>query len=497
MRTVFAGISAIVTVAILALGGCGGGSGGSDVAGIGGTGKIASGTITGFGSIILKDGTYAIDSASCDVDDEDTSALANCGLAVGMVVTVTASVFDDATRTGTATRVVFDDDVVGPISGLIDDGSSKRFTVLGTTVVVDATTTVFDDGTSGFGFDTIVDDDVVEVSGLFDAGGALRATYIEKNGVLNPGTTEVELKGSVSGAGAGAGAGDSFSVNGVDITIDVGADLSDVPGGIVTDGLFIEVKGLYVSATQVNASRVELEDDVIGSNEDEVSIEGLISAFVSISDFKVAGHPVDATSATLEPVTLRLSDGLRVEVEGPVINGILVADEVEAEGGDIEINASVASTSVATSTITLTLGSMPGQLTVSLNGDTDFEDDNGSDLTVADINPGDFLEVRAFDSGGGDLLATEIRRSADSDNDVILQGPLDSLDAGANTITVLGIAFAIDGSTRYEDADDAPLADAAAFDAMADNGDTVKIEDKDPPGAGTPDRIADEVDLES
>ena len=51
MNTVWKLILAAATAALMALSGCGGGGGDGSLAGIGGTGKIASGTITGFGSI--------------------------------------------------------------------------------------------------------------------------------------------------------------------------------------------------------------------------------------------------------------------------------------------------------------------------------------------------------------------------------------------------------------------------------------------------------------
>jgi hypothetical protein len=365
MNTVSRFTVSLIIAFTMAASGCGGGSGGGggQAAGIGGTGKIASGTVTGFGSIILTDGEYDIDNATCNVDDQDTSAQLECGLEIGMVVTVTASSFDDATRTGVATSVLHDDDVEGPVAGLIPDGTTQRFTVLGVTVVVDAASTEFDDSFAGFNFDSIADNDVVEVSGLFDANGVLNATYIEKKGVLVPNTTQVELKGTVSNAGSGAGEGDSFTVNGINVTIDIGADLSDVPGGVVMDGMFVEAKGVFVNAGQVNAFEVEVEDDVIGDDEDDVSIEGIISEFNGINDFKVSGQAVNASSATLEPATLQLGDGLRVEVEGPIISGVLVAEEVEAEGGDIKVNATVSSVLPANNTVTLTLGSIPNDLT--------------------------------------------------------------------------------------------------------------------------------------
>jgi len=497
MNKAYALIVAALTAALVGLAGCGGGgAGGGTTAGIGGTGKVASGTITGFGSIFVNDGEYEIDASLCDVDDEDRSGTCQANLQIGMVVTVTSDDFNQTTRTGTATSVVYDDDVEGPVTGLIDDGSSKRFSVLGTAVVVDAASTVFD---GGFSFDTITNDDIVEVSGFFDAGGALRATYIENKGTLILGTTEVELKGIVSGAGAGAAAGDSFTIGTVTVNILPGADLGDVPGGLVTDGMFVEAKGVLTAATTISASRVEQEDDGIGENEDDASIEGLISNYVSNSSFRVAGQQVNASSAVFEPSTLMLRDGFKVEVEGPIVSGILIAEEVKAEGGDIEIDASVGSTSLVAGTITLTLGVGPGSLTVRTDAKTEFDDDTGvaDPMTLADVNPTDFLEIRGYDDGTGNIVATEIRRSADTDNDVILQGPLDDFDTAGNTITVLGVVFSISGATSYEDQDDNPLADAATFDALVSNGDIVKIKDNDPSGPGAPNTVADEVDLES
>ena len=63
MSTVCRLIFTSLAGAVFALSGCGGGGGGDSLAGIGGTGKIASGTITGFGSIFVNDVEYHIDNA--------------------------------------------------------------------------------------------------------------------------------------------------------------------------------------------------------------------------------------------------------------------------------------------------------------------------------------------------------------------------------------------------------------------------------------------------
>ena len=202
MNTVWKLILAAATAALMALSGCGGGGGDGSLAGIGGTGKIASGTITGFGSIFVNGIEYNTDSASILIDD---SSGAESDLRVGMVVTVTGTVTDSA---GDAASVVYDNQVEGPVSGLADltaGATTRSFTVMGTDVVIDATGTIFDDSSPGFAFDNIVNGDVVEVSGFVNGLGVLQATYIEKSGTLDPGTTEVELKGTVTGASGDGG----------------------------------------------------------------------------------------------------------------------------------------------------------------------------------------------------------------------------------------------------------------------------------------------------
>ena len=197
MKTVWKVILVALSVALVGVAGCGGGGGSDVVGGIGGTGKIASGTITGFGSIFVNGVEYNVDDASIEVDDSSAS---ESDLRVGMVVTVTGTVSDS---TGTASSVVYDNEVEGPVTGLagLTTGATTRsFTVMGTDVVIDATGTVFDDSSPGFAFDTIDNGDVVEVSGFFGSLGVLQATYIQRTGTLDPGITEVQLKGTVTGA---------------------------------------------------------------------------------------------------------------------------------------------------------------------------------------------------------------------------------------------------------------------------------------------------------
>lgn len=473
----------VLVASLTACGGGGGGGGGvADVtAGIGGTGKIASGPITAFGSIYVNDVKYETDNATIEIND--VSGQTQAELAIGMVVTVTGTVNDDGI-TGTADTVVFDNEVEGPVSDLVDDGNTRRFTVLGTMVVADSTTTSFDDGTSSFGFDNLANGLVVEVSGFRDGTGAILATYIEKQAdSFVPDQTEVELKGVVSSAGPG-----SFQLDGMRVDFEA-ADLEDLPSGI-SDGMSVEVEGVLASVTVITATRIEAYSEGLGDEVDDASIEGLITDFQSNSSFKVNGQLVDASSATIEPGSVALRDGLRIEAEGPVTAGTLIADEIEIHSGDIDIEARVSSVSPADSTVTLSFGAAAiGSITVTVNNATELEDDIGdsSSFSLDDIEGGDFLKIRGLDDGGGAIIASKIKR--EEVGDTILQGPLDSFVSGAS-VTVLGVIFSTDMDTEFDDDGENKLSGAADFFVIVDIGDIIKVTDEDGDG------IADEIDQE-
>ncbi|HHH42892.1 MAG TPA: hypothetical protein ENK49_02035 [Gammaproteobacteria bacterium] len=324
-RMSLAGLLAIITL----FSGCGGG-GGSTLAGIGGTGKTVSGTITGFGSIFVNDVEYDIGNATISINDDSSPTLSQADLRIGMVVTLTAS--DDGT-VGTATRVIYDNEIKGPVSNLstLSGGLKKTFTIFGMNAVVDVAATAFDDSsTPGFSFATLAEGDVVELSGLFDSTGTLIATYIEKTDDLVPGNTEVEVKG-VPAPGTDAGVGESFVLDGVTVNITASTDLGDVPGGRVSDRLTVEVKGTLLGSdpARIDATRIKQEEKDIEAGDGEASIEGFISDFTDTGSFRVSGTRVDASGAKFEPAGLVLGNDLRVEVEGMLVNGILNAKKVE------------------------------------------------------------------------------------------------------------------------------------------------------------------------
>ena len=213
--------------------------------------------------------------------------------------------------------------------------------------------------------------------------------------------------------------GTTFSLGG--LTVDASsATLDDLPNGLA-DGLYVEVKGTFDTVTNtLTATEVEAEDDSV-EDSDEFEVEGIITGYVDDSDFMVNGIPVDASSASREPSSLVLANDSRIEVEGAIINGILIADEIESEGGNLKVHAMVTAVPPATAANTFEVSPVSGQpsITVSVSTGTQFEDDVGEDkfFNIDDlVANSDFVKIEGFDDGNGGITAVEVdvKESGDS-----------------------------------------------------------------------------------
>jgi hypothetical protein len=312
-----------ITVICLFFAGCGGGSNSSLAGGgIGGTGITASGSITGFGSIFVNGIEFETAGASRDVDGETTVSDGSddaAVLGIGMVVIVTGTLNDDGV-TGAADIIQYDPTVQGPVQGpIIDvDPFTRSFTVMGIGVTAQ-NNTVFSNVT----FDTLQPNDLVDVSGFFDAAGVLQATRIErKDG------SEIVVKGTVTGL---ANTAFTLEVDHATSTYPVDTTAAELPDGGLADNQYVEVRGT-LTGTAIDATSVELKGEGFMDAE-YVSIEGIITDYISNGDFRVAGQRVDASVAEFVPVSLvgNLSDGVEVEVDGAIQGGVLMASRVEAE----------------------------------------------------------------------------------------------------------------------------------------------------------------------
>lgn len=443
----------------------------------GGTGATASGTITGFGSIFVNGVEYQTGNATVTVNHSGSTPAA---LKQGMVVQITGTL-DTGSTTGAATRIVYDADLTGPVLSVpaVQPNGDETFQVLNTTVIAQPASTVFDNSQfATFGFGTIGENDVVEISGFYDANGRLYASRIKKLGVLAA-STPVQIKGTV-GSYNGAS---TFTLDGLTINITANTDLSQLPNGIV-NGAYVEVRGIWSSATpsSVAANQILPEQVGFGINVSAASLEGIITAYNGLSNFQVAGQTVDASAATISPPGYALANGVRVDVQGPIVDGVLKATGVDGRGGSIELTAPVYSVNSAEDTIEMRLDGTT--LAVAVNSRTLQQDETtGTEpLSLTDIYPGNILEIEGLPDGQGGVIATGVKRTESTEPvpfAASVIAPVQSVNSAAHTLTLLGVTYYTDSNTAF------PGSDATAFFSTVKPGVAVHVEDQDNNGTAT------------
>ncbi|MFW2372264.1 MAG: DUF5666 domain-containing protein [Gammaproteobacteria bacterium] len=457
-----------------------------EIAGIGGSGYTSTGTVTGFGSVFVNGVEFETDSAIFEVEDASGS---QDDLRIGMVVQVSGSINTDGI-TGDATKIRYGDDIEGPITAISEnaDFNTKTLSILGNTVVIKTADTAFEGVTYG----SLLEGYVVEASGFYDDSDVMQASYLKFKSNTYSGSTQFEITGPINGL-----FDTTFSIRGVTVNA-ASANLSDLPNGLQND-INVEIKGTYDGVNTITASEVEGEEIELVDDGSEVSIEGYITRYVDVSNFDINGYPVNASNATLEPSTLQPRLGIKVEAEGSVSNGILIASEIESRSGDAEVSAYVDSIDLANERFTVEVVAGQPSVTVQLTTATITEDDVGIDdyLNLSELDVGNFVEVRGFETGTSTINATRVKR-VDPDT-IKLQGVV-TAQTNDISITVLGVEFPVDAisadATEYEDENDLPYADHAALILDTTLGQTViSIEDK-AANDGNAVGFADSVEIE-
>ncbi len=374
---------------LVLLSSCGGG-GGVDTGGTGGaTPAVASGPISGFGSVIV--GGVRFDDSAAEVEDLDGVRRTRDELRLGMTVEIDASAINDSAGTATARRIRFESEIAGLVSAV--DASGNAFTVLGQRVMVDAAT-VFDGRITG-GLAGLAVGTPVEVYAEFDAAlQRYRATRVEPATI---GSGLLRLRGPVAEVNPGLR------------TLRIGTAsyryerASDVPATLAA-GTWVRLRLSFdpspVSLWEVQRFSLALRE---WADADEVRIEGLVSARAG-SNFVVNGRAVDGSGLVLPA---ELTVGARVEVRGSLRTGVLRAtrvtlrSEAEYSGREFQIEAAVDEVTRAGGAVSairlrgLVVSTLRAGLRV----------DNG---TLADLAVGRRVEVRAVLSA--DRLTLEATR---------------------------------------------------------------------------------------
>jgi hypothetical protein len=314
-------LAAWAACAALAVG-CGGG------VGVDGTGSLpptlAVGPISNFGSIVVNGVHY--DNSAAQVEDQGGKGRTNADLRLGMVVEVEAGSITAASGTtparATASTVRVVSELLGPVdSAPAADGS---LVVMGQTVRTTSATVLegFTNGLSG-----VAANSVVEVFGYFDpATQSYTATRLEPR---SGSVTSFRIRGIVAGLNTAA------STLRIGNQTFVFADVKSTAPADLADGSYVR---LTVKVVRDAQGRWEVQAFNKGrpdrSDAQEFELKGLITRYdtATPAQFTVNGIPVDASAVSPLPSGLAL--GVRVEVEGALRAGTLVARKIEVEDGE-------------------------------------------------------------------------------------------------------------------------------------------------------------------
>jgi hypothetical protein len=242
---------------------------------------------------------------------------------------------------------------------------------------------------------------VLEVHAQFDsATGRYAATRIE----LQDSTSSYRLRGTVSSLNT---AGSTFQVGNAVINY-AGVPLAELPNNLA-NGLKVRVR---LATAKVNdqwvATRVTTGVRRVDDHS-HAELRGTVGTVSSPTSFTVEGIPVDASAARWPDGTAGLVVGARVEVEGSVVNGVLVATKVEFDGrrGDDddddrnkpEFEGTVASVNSQARTFTISGRSE----TISYAGAVRYDNGREANLVV-----GALVEVKARIAADGTIVARKI-----------------------------------------------------------------------------------------
>lgn len=485
------------TTLILLTFACGGGGGGGSTTGGSGNTLDASvtsaslGSIEGFGSIFVNGIEFETEGAEVEIENEtiescSPSASDNCGLQIGMVVLL-ENAFDDSGDPTTVTKIKYEDNLEGPISAFAEDASGlvKTLTVLGHTVVLQKGFTRFDDSDSGFDdFDDLSAGNInnlVEVSGTINFDGSIMATYIERKALAPIPGDLFEVKGTVSNLNLAL---NTFDIN--SLTVDyTGVIPRD---GTLGNGVMVEVKGDTFNGTILFATDVEIRTAGIGLNGvAKAQLEGHVTNLnLTAQTFSLNDQTIQYSGAVfVGGIESELANGVKVEAEGPIVNGVLQAvkikfkDSVRFEANLENVNAGAGN---------LTLQGLAG-ITVQADGLTFFD----GFASLSDLAPGNNLKIRGRRQApaGNTVIATQIELiDTNPDNRTIIQGHVDSF-ISFSSVTILGVSI---NTTTIDDNDfkdeDTPIGETlfyqrltfgdlvkARFDIDEDRWDQIELQD--------------------
>ena len=457
------GLAVLACAAVVALlGSCGGGGdAGQDGAIPGPVGITSMGAITGFGSLYVNGVRFTTSAADIEIDGVKVT---QADLRVGQVVDIRGTMLDGSAK---AEVIRYNHNLEGPVTGI--DGLT--LVAMGQTVRVSSGTSLGDPisiDPDRLEIGGLALGDVVQVSGLIAADGGIEATRVDLR--VNDGAYDVY--GTASNVNAGQ---KTFFINALLVDYS-SANVEDFPSGAPANGDLAKVTGLeFGPFGEFIATKVELryEPAVMPRAGDMLNLQGVVTDFVSATDFVVAGFPVTTTSSTVyeNGTVADLAAGVEVCVVGTLdANGVLVATRIRFHiDNSVRIVSAVSAIDLAAERLTV-LG-----LQVSTDRNTRFEDESAAAIEpfgLGDLHTGDWVDVRGYEypADSGKVYATRIERIDDQAADGHrMRGPFRNPDPPDFDILTVGVRTTDDTLFREETVPGEPAnrIDAATFFALA------------------------------
>jgi len=316
-----AGLSAAGLVAACLVA-CGGGgtttaSNGSGV-GSGGTGSFTTGSISGFGSVIVNGIRYDDTGITPSSQDGDSASALKLGMVIDVEGGSTAQVTKSSGEVQTvakASSIKVGFELLGPLDTSRIITADGTLEVLGQQVRV-TVDTFFEPDADLSSLKTNASCPWVKVYGFPRAGNSYTATRIECVSTL---PTYFRVRGLVGAVGGG-----NVTINGHAYPL-AGNVAAPQVGQVVRAMLRNDASNTVVGfANEVRPL----------SQQRDARIEGNVSSYsASTGTFSINGVPVKVDSTTtLQPSNLALgAANLRVEVRGQLVDGVLKATWVEQE----------------------------------------------------------------------------------------------------------------------------------------------------------------------
>lgn len=471
----------------LALAACGGGGGSAPPSNppVQATASTSFGVVTkaaGSTDVSVNGVTFATGSGTIVRIDDNPKGVDD--LRSGMVVKLRGR--DDGAN-GTAERIEVENEVRGNVTAVDAAANPQAFRVGGLRAIVDNATVYAN--LNPLGFAGIALGGYVEVHGIRDAAGNLRATRVEGQ-VRDNANPADELKGTVGALDTNA---NTFALG--TVTVNYG-NATFSPAGAseasLANGIVVEVHGAFNAAgTVFTATRVDIEDleDDNGGlrprdgerNENEGFVADLsVAAGGTSGTFTLNGRTVSFSAGTQfrGGSVADLANNVRVEVEGTISGTTLVAREIRFK--QVRVILTTRPTAVDVTARTLVLFGK----TVRINDLTELRTrtaGGGNSSTLADVVANtDRVEVRAFVDNGA-IVAERVEEvgSSGGDRDIV-QARVTAENETTFTLTLLDtIGVSLGGAgVQFENVADAPITRAEFFAAVvpaAGGGTLVKV----------------------